>query len=285
MEIKAVGTQADTVAKVDISKVHGGYFSDPKNVEGFIEIGIKPLVSNLPKKIKYIDFGGGQGHLAYSVEHFLKENGKEVETIVVDANKDYISAAQEKGLITQLTNLEDVSFSEADLITMRAVLHYNVQEKQVLIIKNIFNSLKKDGYLVHQNSSGNKENCELRSVLVNIPELGRAGAGNYHWISEEECLSLTKEIGFSETVQVGYARANSWNPEEQWDRFNQNITKKAQEDGNVFELKEIEKRKGIYLKKANKLIEEYAAKYGKEYLGIQKDLNIEYSYPIIVSRK
>lgn len=168
---------------------------------------------------------------------------------------------------------------------MRAVLHYNVPEKQVLIIKNIFNSLKKGGYLVHQNSSGNKGNCELRSALVNIPELGRAGAGNYHWISEEEYLSLAKEAGFSETIQVGYAKANSWSPEEQWNRFNQNLTKRIQESGSVIGLEEIEKRKGTYLNKANKLIEEYTTKYGKEYLGIKQDLNIEYSYPIIVSRR
>jgi hypothetical protein len=93
------------------------------------------------------------------------------------------------------------------------------------------------------------------------------------------------EIGFSETVQVGYAKANSWSPEEQWNRFNQSLTKRAREDNNLVGLTEIEKRKALYLSKANELIEEYATKYGKEYLGIKQDLNIEYSYPIIVSRK
>ena len=209
--------------------------------------------------------------------------------IVADANESYLEVARQKGLGIKLCNLEDNNFPNLDLVTMRAVLHYNTPPNQKLILKNIFNSLKAGGYLVHQNSSGNKENCELRSALVNIPELGRAGAGNYHWVSEEEYLSLTKEVGFSNTITAGYAKANFWGPDEQWDRFNSEITKKALENNDENTLLEIEMRKKAYLEKAYKLIEEYSNKYRKEYLGIKDAGNnkviIEYLYPIVVSRK
>ncbi len=289
MKISSIGTNADSKARVDISKVHGGYFADKTNLEKFTEFGLKPILSNLPKQISYVDFGGGQGHLAYEVKNFLIENGFEVTAIVADANDEYLKVAEKVGLETKHCNLEENNFSELDLVTMRAVLHYNTPENQKMILKNIYNSLKKGGYLVHQNSSGNKENCELRSAIVNIPELGRAGSGNYHWVSEEEYDSLLKEAGFTEIIHGGYAKANSWGPEEQWDRFNAEITKDAVENNNQEELSEIEARKKIYLEKTYKIIEEYSEKYGKDYIGIKESKNraplIEYLYPIVISKK
>ena len=289
MKTNSIGTNADTLAKVDISKVHGGYFADPKNIEKFIELGITPIIKDFPENINYVDFGGGQGHLTLLVKEFLESKGYKVTATVADANDGYLLKAKEKHLETKLCNLEDCSLSNLDLVTMRAVLHYNTPENQVLILKNLFNSLKTDGYLVHQNSSGNKENCELRSALVNIAELGRAGAGNYHWVSEIEYQSLVAKAGFSKTTNVGYAKSNAWGPDEQWDRFNNEITKIASEEGDNRKLLEIKSRKDIYIKKAYKMIEEYSNKYGKEYLGIKNvtggRVMIEYTYPIIVSRK
>ncbi len=283
------GTNADKIAKVDMSKIYGGYFADPINLEKFIELGIKPIIKFFPENISYVDFGGGQGHLASAVKKYLESDGYKVNAIVADANEDYLSKAKEKGLETKLANLEDNNFSNLDLVTMRAVLHYNNPSTQKIILKNIFNSLKKGGYLVNQTASGSKENCELRSSLVNIPELGRAGTGNYHWISEEEYSSLVNEIGFSSTILSGYAKANSWGPEDQWNRVNGEMTKIAEEKKDDKVLSEIEIRKNVYLEKAYKMIEEYSNKYGKEYLGIKdagdNKVKIEYTYPVIVSRK
>ena len=289
MQTNSIGTNADTKAGVDISKVHGGYFADPVNLKKFIELGIDPIINSFSKDINYVDFGGGQGHLASAVKKYLEDEGYMGNAIVADANDGYLLKAKERGLETKLCNLEDKNFSNLDLATMRAVLHYNTPTNQKLILESIFKSLKNGGYLVHQNSSGNKENCELRSALVNIQELGRAGAGNYHWVSEEEYLLLVREVGFSNTVTNGYAKANSWGPEEQWDRFNSEITRQAVEGNNKKALSDIEIRKKAYLAKAYKMIKEYSDKYGKEYLGI-KDIDngklvIEYLYPIIVSKK
>jgi SAM-dependent methyltransferase len=289
MKTNSIGTNADISAGVDISKVHGNYFADPKNIERFIDLGIKPIIKDFPKKMNYVDFGGGQGHLTILVKEYLEKNSFNVSATVADANENYLLTAKEKSLDTRLCNLEDAPFSNTDLITMRAVLHYNVPDNQKLILKNVFNALKIGGYFVHQNSSGNKENCELRSALVNIPELGRAGAGDYHWISEQEYRFLIEGAGFSTTTIVGYAQPNSWGPDEQWDRFNDKITKIATENKDEETLRDIETRKKIYLDKAYAMIREYSEKYGKEYLGA-KDLDdgkivIEYLYPIIVSRK
>jgi hypothetical protein len=289
MDIKSIGTNADKVANVDISKVHNGYFADEENINTFIRLGIAPIESNFPDKIKYVDFGGGQGHLAKGVKDYLEKQSFLVEEIVADANENYLDIAQKKGLKTSWCNLESCDFPGTDLITMRAVLHYNSPDNQISILKDVYNSLNSGGYFVHQNSSGNKENCELRSLIVNIQELGRAGAGNYHWVSEDEYIELLKKVGFTEIVHSGYAPENSWGPDQQWDRFNKEITDKALIDKNQATIDEIEDRKKKYLTKANQLISDYAEKYGAEYLGVKKEgdgkIVIEYQYPIIIARK
>ncbi len=289
MDIKSIGTNADKMARVDISKVYKGYFSDPKNIARFIELGIQPIFNHFPMEMTYVDFGGGQGHLAVGVKKYLENSGRKIRTVVVDANEDYLKDSEEKGLEIQLCNLEEVSFSNLDLVTMRAVLHYNAPKDQRLILKNILNSLKTNGHLVHQNSSGNKENCDLRSAISNIPELGRAGSGNYHWICEDDYFQILKEVGFKEITHVGYTKSNEWSPEEQWDRFNSDIVQKVLKNNNQNDLNKIEDRKSIYLQKAYGLIDEYSNKYGKEYLGIidtgEGRVLIRYSYPIIISKK
>lgn len=280
---------ADKAANVDISKVHGGYFSDRKNLDVFVKLGIDPIKNNFPKSLDYVDFGGGQGHLASYVKKYLEENRFTVKTTVADANNGYLELSKQKGLETKLCNLESASFIDIDLISMRAVLHYNTPVNQTAILKNVFNSLKKGGYFVHQNSSGNKENCELRSALVNIKELGRAGAGHYHWVSEDEHKEMLKNVGFIDIVQAGYASPNAWGPVEQWERFNSDKTKKAVEVCDIKLFSELETRKKVYLDKAYALIKEYCDKYGKEYLGVKEnsrgEVVIEYLYPIIISRK
>lgn len=289
MKTNAIGTIADKNSGVDISKVFGNYFSNTKNLDAFVSLGIAPIKNNLPKSVNYIDFGGGQGHLAFCVKEYLQTAGFKVITTVADANDGYLELSKKKGLETKLSNLDNVDFKDVDLITMRAVLHYNTPADQISILKNIFKSLKKGGYLVHQNSSGNIENCELRSAIVNIVELGRAGSGNYHWASESEYEEELKQAGFTNIIHAGYAPPGTWGPESQWERFNDEKTKKAIDAGDIRSSTDLEEKRKVYLAKAYKLIGEYSSKYGKEYLGI-KDLPdgkvvIEYLYPIIISRK
>lgn len=284
----SIGTSADMRAGVQISKVHGGYFSNEKNAEAFCKVGIDKILKNLPKKLTLIDFGGGEGFLTNHVKKYLASKEYVVDAAVLDANIQYLEIAKSTGLKTIQSSIQDSKIQNADLIIARALIHYNSAEKQQEIFNKIFQSLKKGSYFVHQLSSGSKENCELRSNIVNIPSLGRA-VNNFHykWLSEKECLAMMKTAGFKENEVIGYAPANSWGPQEQWDRFNKKITDEAIASGNKILLKEIEQKKIIYLNEANDLIRVYLTKYKNKDIKKIDDRTylIEYTYPIIISRK
>ncbi len=285
----AIGSNADMQAGVDISKVVGGYFENPENTKGFCEVGIKPLESALPHEIRFVDFGGGDGFLASQVEVYLKAEGFVVDTLVIDGNQSYVEKAKQRGLATDTCNLEECGVERVTLATMRAVLHYNPPERQKAIIRNICRSLGEGGYFVHQVSSGSDVNCQLRSAIVNIPELGRAGSGQYHWTSINETLKIHNESGFSDTKLVGFAPGASWGPDEQWDRFNAKRSREAKEAGDTKTMTEIEEIQKRYLEKATALIEDYLEKYGADETGIERRSDgrymVNYQYPIIVSKK
>lgn len=288
-QASAIGSRADMAAGVEISKVHGGYFSNPENTRQFCEIGLVPIQAHLPSSLLYIDAGGGEGFLCQSVLEYLQRVGYVVGAIVADGNQQYLDRAQARKLKTVLCNLEDGPFTGVDLITMRAVLHYNTPERQVAILRSMYQALKEGGYLVHQVSSGSDVNSKLRSAIVNIPELGRAGAGNYHWTSLNETIDLHTRAGFLSTELVGYAAPASWGPVEQWDRFNRKRFEDAQAREDVQAVAEIEQTRLIYLEKANGLIAEYERDFDQQETGIEQQHDgsylIHYQYPIIVSRK
>jgi hypothetical protein len=286
----SVGTSADMAAGVKISQVYGGYFSDAKNAETFCEIGIKEILPNLPKKITLIDFGGGEGFLTKHVRDYLISKGYEVEASVLDANFQYIEIAKSEGLSVILSSIQDSNVKNTDLIIARAVIHYNPAEMQQSIFNKIFDALKNGGYFIHQLTSGSKENCKLRSDLVNIKSLHRAADDfKYKWISEKECIRMLKKAGFKENFVAGYAKANAWGPQEQWERFNKNRTDEAKLSGDKILLEKIEKEKEIYLTEANNLVKKYLAKYKNRDNDIKKidevTYLVEYPYPIIISRK
>lgn len=288
-ESKAIGSKADMAANVDISKVYGGYFANPENARLFCKIGLGNALSQLPRKITYLDFGGGQGLLAEPIKRYLEENGHTVRAVVADGNQAFLEKAATIGLETMLCNLEDARMRDTDLITMRAVLHYNPPDKQRQILKAAYEALKDGGYLVHQVSSGSDANSQLRSAIVNIPELGRAGAGSYHWTSIDETVELHKQAGFSTTEVAGFAPSNSWGPEEQWDRFNTKRLEEAHVKNDIGTISQIEAEKTNYLAKASRVIEDFIRRFGEQETGVEKLANgsylIHYQYPIIVSKK
>ena len=169
---------------------------------------------------------------------------------------------------------------------MRAVLHYNLPEAQLAILKNIRQSLRTDGFFVHQLSAARSSvNNELRSALVNLPSLGRDGSGSYHWISESNAVQLHLAAGFSDATVVGHAPSCSWGPESQWTRFNESKEKVA----TAAEATVLAERKTLYISEANKIAEDYLQKYGSEETGVEKlsdgSYLVHYEYPIIVSKR
>lgn len=286
-EASASGSKADIQSGVDISKVHGGYFSNLKNAQDFCDVGIAPIEKSLPVEMSYMDFGGGQGFLGRLVKEYLEGCGHTVTELIVDANPSYLDVASKTGLHTKMENLETGVFDAVDLITIRAVLHYNLPEAQLAILKNVRQSLREGGFFVHQLSAARSlANNELRSALVNIPSLGRDGSGSYNWISESDAMQLHLAAGFSNATVVGHASSGSWGPESQWTRFNENLEKAATTPEEIQTLLE---RKTLYISQANAMIEEYVQRYGNEETGVEKLADgsylVHYEYPIIVSKR
>jgi len=280
----SVGTTADIKSGVQISKVHSGYFSSEKNAEAFCEVGIKPILSKLPKQIKLVDIGGGEGFLTKHVEKYLTKNGFQVDAYVLDANKYYLEKAKSCGLKTILSSIQNSNITDADLIIARAFIHYNSKNNQQKLMNKIFSSLKTGGFFVHQMSSGSKENCKIRSDIVNLKSLGRAVANQqYNWISENECLEMMNKAGFKENIVAGYAPNNSWSPQEQWERFN----KKRFDEAKESHVKTLLKKRITFLSQANNFIEKYITKYkNKDIKKLDESTYlIEYTYPILIGRK
>lgn len=280
-----MGTRADIAGKVEIAKVFGGYFSNPANAQAFIDLGIRPILNDLPKNIKYSDFGGGDGYLGSYVNSYLKKKSKQVDTTIVDANPEFLKKVKKLGLKTKLANLEDVKLPKLDLITMRAVFHYNLFKVQKKILKKVYENLTKGGYFINQISTGNEANCKLRNLIKN-KELALSGEqGRYEWISVKKYLGALKNTKFSEIRLLGYAPSGSWTLEEQWERVNSTKRANALAKGNLKEVVKIDETKEKFLAYTNKLINM------KEYktAGVEKDKSgsyrVHYQYAIILARK
>lgn len=290
LQMASAGSRADVRAGVDIEQVQGGYFSARKNVEAFLEFGLSPVEKDLPEDVNYADLGGGSGVLAATVTDYLQAKGHKVRPVVVDANPMFLEKAKERGLRTLLCDLETCDLDGLNLVTMRAVNHYNTVDKQRVILGNVYRSLGEDGYLVSQISSGSAANCDLRSNLSNLESLGRSvGGDQYHWLPLQEFIRLLENSGFSTNNFAGCAPPNSYGPEEQWERFHTKRTQEAAERGNEQELERIREQKNLFLQEANNLIRACYEKYGKEVSGVSvtTDSNgkIHYEYPIICSKK
>jgi hypothetical protein len=96
------GTQKDLKYQVDMSQVLGGYFGDVTIAQSFIEIGIIPILHQLPQKISMADFGGGQGGLLAIVRDYLVAQGFNVEAYVVDSNPEFLEACEKKNLKVEI---------------------------------------------------------------------------------------------------------------------------------------------------------------------------------------
>lgn len=289
---KAEGTKADVDAGVEISKVHGGYFSSLEKARAFCDVGVSKILYELPAKIHYADFGGGEGFLTKTVVAYLREHGKEVDVSVVDANEKSLDIVKKEGLRAVKANLQDCDVGDLNLITMRAVNHYNPWEDQVAIMKNARTNLADGGFLLNQLSSGSRENVSLRTGIIHLSSLvyGRnVGKVGYRWVAEDEYPILCAEAGFSDTQLAGYAPENAWGPEEQWERMNCKRLREAEDVKDAQLIAALHEHRNNFVSEANALIESYLQKYENKDLGVERmedgSYLIHYTYPIFISRK
>jgi SAM-dependent methyltransferase len=266
--------EADLSAGVDLYEASYGYSESEEKAKFFIAYGIVPIQGDLPRSphdLVYLDFGGGEGFLAGRVSDHLARAGHSPVTTVLDANTDFLEKAKARGLNTVHCNLEEIIIPGSDLVTMRAVLHYNPKAGQARILKNAFRSLNPGGYLVSHLTTGSDESCALRSELANLPELGRNGDVCY--VSTRAYLTMLGRTGKWESYLTATDNSCPWRLENQWRRFNP--------DGSS------ERREAFY-REAEKVIQKYVSWYGEEVLGLSRTENgyeIECDMPIVISQR
>jgi len=287
---RASGVTADLSAQTSIGLVHGGYFSSLLRAQEFVDLLVRALGDELPKRLRYADFGCGEGFLAKVVTRELQARGFLVETELVDGNPKYLEEAKKTGYACTLTELKEYTAEVPyDLISMRAVHHYNSLEDQELLMVNARRNLTGQGYLVNQLSSGTDVNCRLRTAIINLPSLPYGREANaYHWTSIPEYFLLAAHAGFSNTELVGYAAPNTWTPEELWERVNGVSLKKAEEGADQALQAKILEQKQTYLTEVHAIIERFLKEYDQEHLGVEtsgESFLVHYQYPIFVSRK
>lgn len=285
------GTISDEMGRVRIGMVHQAYFSQEAPVVAFIEEGILPIERSLSTSIRLTDLGGGEGFLCERVAKILEQAGHRVDACVADANRSYLHTALEQGLSCRLQNLEHLSLPEQDLLIARALYHYNDSSAQRAITESIYRVLKPGGYFVHQLSSGSEANCRLRSDIINLPSLERAGVTKkYSWITPETHFEQLRAVGFQSIEIVGKAPGCSWSPEEQWERFHGKKHHFAETREDDEERRYLQKKRDLFLSQARTLIEKSLIDHPELHENdIERtsdgSFRIHYSYPIIVARK
>jgi len=258
-------TLSDLKADVKIGKVGNGYFSSEKNASIFFDYGLSDTVNKLPDNVRFADFGGGEGFLAYMIKKLLEQRGKKVIATVVDANYKYLEEAKTYALNTLSDDIASCSLQDQDFIIMRSVNHYNSLEEQYKILKNCHRSLKSNAFIISQILSGTEQDCKLMSALLNHPLLGRAQTPNqFHVTSKNAFTSMLQETGFTKIQIAGYAPSVNWGPHILWERYHKAEMDLAISNNDIHQAKEINAQKQLFLKDCVELITKHIKKYTKE---------------------
>lgn len=217
----AAGTQRDIREGTDLARMLP-FFGSLETARKFAEIGVAPVLSALPQRVAYVDFGGGQGVLAQAVRDFVNAAGRPCHATVVDANPRYLAQAAAAGIATVCANIEECDLRNIDLATLRLVLHYNARQQQAAILAGVAGSLARDGIAVTQIETGDPTVCALHTQIANL--LSRESAPGYYWMTLEEYCELLRGAGFcdiavvadDEPVDADVERALA----DAWQRFN-----------------------------------------------------------------
>ena len=112
----------------------------------------------------YLDFGGGDGSLSYSIKHTLKLNDKDVYISDIkeyDTIKDY-----KLNFIENKNGIIDLPDNKFDLITVYMVLHHLKDDILEKTIKTLYRLLKPNGILVlREHNLYFKDNYQKKYII------------------------------------------------------------------------------------------------------------------------
>lgn len=291
MKVSSVGSQNDIREGTNLLETVP-FFRSREEVGLFITQGVLNILPSLPMRLRYIDFGGGQGFLTKHVRDALVMRGYEVTAIVADSNVQFLMEAQLAGLQVVPVNLEQSSFENADLITMRLVNHYNSAQTQRAIMSAAFSALNPGGYLISQIETGSPISCNLRNEIAEYLTGRDQHDTHYYWVSEVEYRSWLGEIGFvADDKQVASSVHESCVDsivKLAWERMHGGVHAHARASSATSDDEVLKKLRAQSLVEVNKIVEAYWHRHGDDPEGLYRCGDVfmlRASCPIIICRK
>lgn len=276
----APGTLRDWNEAVDLER-DVPFFASARDAEMFLRLALSTILTMLPLKVNYADFGGGQGLVASLMVDLLRSRGHEVDAVVVDANPNYLERAAARGLRVRERDLTSTGLRGLNLVSMRLVNHYNPLSVQTEILAEAQRALEPEGYFVAQIETGSAAGCGLRTEIANMPELAAARTKGCRWVALEDFECMLALAGFVEVRLVGFS-LSSGEPldvvlSDAWHRYH----------GNPGDSQTVERRRRFLDAALNRVTAWHDA-HGDDRLGVFRRgeyLEVRRQHAVVVARR
>lgn len=232
------------------------FFGSREAADRFFDVGVAPVVGALPRRVEYVDFGGGQGVLAAVVRDRLVASGRDVHATVLDGNARYLDDAAGLGLGTCLANVQDCTLAGLDLATMRLANHYNNETEQRAMLAAIRRALPAGRPFVTQIETGSAAVCHLYTAIAALLSRDDGAASGYWWPTVDEFTRLLADAGFGDVRVAGFGPDVEVSAEEgladAWRRFN--AFRVAQAAVEPARARELSQRRTEFMHQARRLV-------------------------------
>ncbi|MFZ5635069.1 MAG: class I SAM-dependent methyltransferase [Pseudomonadota bacterium] len=282
----AAGTVRDLRERTDLARAIA-FFGSREEARAFAGICLSRTLPLLPGKVRYVDYGGGQGVVASAMQDALRAAGRATDVTVVDANPRYLADAAALGLNVHLANIEDCALGDVDLATMRLVNHYCSRPQQAAILRAIHDALRPGGVFVSQIETGRDAICRLQTRISNA--LSEEGGAGYHWPTLEEYFAMAKEAGFVDAVVIGESAAVESTINEglaaAWRRFHGSKLEALAADGRMEETDRLLAQRAEFFRTCHRMVAEaldISAGDASSHPALAK---FELRYPIVCCRR
>jgi hypothetical protein len=169
----------------------------------------------LPDSLKVVEYGSAEGKVGEYFKKKLVKAGKVVHLTLVDVVKEHLEANKNVETEKIHCDLAEMNLKPLyDLGIGRSILHYFSEGVQKIVLKNIFNSLRTEGYYLSQNF------VQLDSDLELYLKLNRAIGKSFSLVSVESLQQMFEEVGFKEVRLLGALPV--------WDYSSENLQQRYQ---------------------------------------------------------